>query len=131
MRQLFVPMGNDENGRLHCPLHRDPAEGVCDRADQDDGGEDRAEVANHEGKDLLPLERCAVCGDLLFDLLDTDHSRNEQAGGDRGDRHHDGVREEIEEIQELHANDGDLCEWTVAEGGQAAEGYDDEADDGR
>ena len=94
--------------------HRDPAEGVGDGAQEDDGGEEGAEEADHGVEDLLAAERGLAKQDLLLDPTDADDAGDQQADGDGRDGHHDGVCQEIKEIQELHSNDFYKCQRSIS-----------------
>ena len=111
--------------------HRDPAEGVGDGAQEDDGGEEGAEEADHGVEDLLAAERGLAKQDLLLDPADADDAGDQQADGDGRDGHHDGIRQEIEEIKELHPDDRHACQRAVAERRERAERQHDDADNGR
>ena len=54
---------------------------------------------------------------LLLDLFHTNDAGNEQAGRDRCDRHHDRIRQEIKEIEELHTDELHPAEHAIAKGG--------------
>ena len=71
--------------------HGDPAEGVCDGADEDDRGEKRAEETDHGVEDPLPAESGLTEQDLLLNAAHTGDPRDEQADGNGRDGHHDGV----------------------------------------
>ena len=96
-------------------LHGNPAEGVCNGAQQDDGREEWAEETDHGIEDLLAAEGVSIQQDLLLNLADADDAGDQQADGNGCDGHHDGVRQEIKEIQELHADDGNASQRPVAE----------------
>ena len=102
---------------------------ICHRADQNDGRENGAEIADHKVEDPLAAERLAVQRDLLLDLFHTDDAGDQQAGGDGRDGHHDGVGQEIKEIQKLHPEHRHARQRAVAQGRQAAQHQHDDADE--
>ena len=66
--------------------------------------------------------------DFFLDFRHTNDSRNEKTGGNGSNRHHHGVRQEVEEIQELHAKNGDGGKRSVAKAGERSERNHDNAD---
>ena len=66
--------------------------------------------------------------DFFLDFRHTDDSRNEKTGGNGSNRHHHGVCQEVEEIQELHAKNGDGGKRSVAKAGERSERNHDNAD---
>ena len=52
---------------------------------------------------------------LLLDLFHTYDAGDEQAGRNRRDRHHDRIRQEIKEIEELHTDELHPTEHAIAE----------------
>ena len=66
--------------------------------------------------------------DFFLDFCHTDDSRNEKTGGNGSNWHHHGVRQEVEEIQELHAKNGDGGKRSVAKAGERSERNHDNAD---
>ena len=112
-------------------LHRDPAERAGDRADQNDRREERAQEADHGVEDLSSAEGRAVQRDLVRDAVDADDAGDEDAACDGRDGHHHGVGQEIEEVQKLHADHGDICQRAVAQAGEASEENHRDAHDAR
>ena len=72
-------------------------------------------------KTALAAEGLAVQRDLFLDVLHTDDPGHQQAGGDGCNGHHDGVGEEIEEVEELHPKDRELGQRAVAQSRQTAQ----------
>ena len=114
---------------VFCCLHGDDAEGVGHRADKDDGRKDGTEILYHKVEDASAAEGLAVQRDLLFDLLHTDDSGHQQAGGDGRNGHHDGVGEEVEEVEELHPEDREPGQRAVTQSRQTAQHQHDDADE--
>ena len=112
-------------------LHRDPAERAGNRADQNDRREERAQEADHGVEDLSSAEGRAVQRDLVRDAVDADDAGDEDAACDGRDGHHHGVGQEIEEVQKLHADHGDICQRAIAQAGEAAEENHRDAHDAR
>ena len=102
-------------------LHRDQPKRIRHGTDQNDRRKDRAEVFDHKLEDCFSAERMTAFYDFAFNLFHADDSRNEKAGGDRRNRHHDGVCQEIEEVKELHSDHGHTGQWTIAETGERSE----------
>ena len=74
-------------------------------------------------------EGLAVQRDLLLDLLHTDDPGHQQAGGDGRNGHHDGVGEEVEEVEKLHPEDREPGQRAVAQSRQTAQHQHDDADE--
>ena len=51
---------------------------------------------------------------LLLDLFHTNDAGYEQTGRNRCDRHHDRIRQEIKEIEELHTDELHPAEHAIA-----------------
>ena len=51
---------------------------------------------------------------LLLDLVHADDAGDEQTGRNGRNRHHDRVRQEVEEVEELHPDDRDPRQRAVA-----------------
>ena len=64
------------------------------------------------------IPSCVTSSSICFTPITLETSRQVANGGDR---HHDGVCQEIKEIQELHADQLDAGERTIAERGKASE----------
>ena len=58
-------------------------------------------------KNFLSAEAALAMDDFFLDFCHTDDSRNEKTGGNGSNWHHYGVCQEVEEIQELHAKNGE------------------------
>ena len=89
--------------------HGNPAKGVGDGADEDDRREEGAQEADHGVEYLSSAEYTAVQSDLLGNAVHADHPGDKNAAGDGRNGHHNGIGQEIEEVQELHPDDGDAC----------------------
>lgn len=109
-------------------LHRNPSEGICDGADQDDHRKNRAEVLNHDVENFLSAERAFAVQYLFLNAFDTDYFGNQQADSDGGNGHHNGVGQEIKEIQKLHAENFHIGERSVAQGRKASQKQHDHTD---
>ena len=59
----------------------------------------------HEAENSLAAEGLAVQLNLLLDLVHADDAGDEQTGRNGRNRHHDRVRQEVEEVEELHSDD--------------------------
>ena len=59
--------------------------------------------------------------DLFFDLVHSDHPGYQKAGHQGCDRHHDGIGQEVKEIQKLHADDFYKIQRTISQTGQFPE----------
>ena len=57
-------------------LHGNPAECICDGADQDDHRKNRAEVLNHDVENFLSAERAFAMQDLFLNAFDTNYFGN-------------------------------------------------------
>ena len=86
-------------------LHGDPSEGICHGTCQNNGGEYRTQIFDHEVEDLPAAEGSFPVHHLFLNGLYPDDTGYQQADGDGRNGHHHGVGQEIEEIQELHADD--------------------------
>ena len=86
------------------------------------------EPADHEGKNPLAAERLTVRLDLLLDFLHANDARDKQAGSNGRNRHHDRVGQKVEEVKELHSDDGHARQWTIAQAGQRTQRHHDDAD---
>ena len=70
--------------------------------DQDNGKETDGKIFHYEIENLSALEfRCNH--NLSRKLIELDLTQYQDSGRHRRDRHHDAVRQEIEEIEEIHA----------------------------
>ena len=58
---------------IHPFLHSYPSKCICHRTCQNDQGEDRAQVFDHDYENLLSTEGALAMADLFFDLVHTDH----------------------------------------------------------
>ena len=108
--------------------HLNDSKRVGYRAGQDDGGKNWAEPADHEGKNPLAAEGLTVHLDLLLDFLHANDARDKQAGSNGRNRHHDRVGQEVEEVKELHSDDGHARQWAIAQAGQRTQRHHDDAD---
>ena len=73
---------------------------------------------------LMPMLVFAFTRTLVGHDLGANDMTDQNTGEERNNRHEDRVRDEIEEVQELHANDCDACPRTVAEARRNAEKQD-------
>ncbi len=68
----------------------------------------RAQVLDHDLEYSLSVELAFPMKYFFLNLFDPNDSGYQQTGGNGRNRHHHGVGQEIEEIQKLHADDGDI-----------------------
>ena len=113
-------------------LHGNPSECICNGTKQDDNCKDRAKVPDHKTEDMFSAERLSVLSYFFLQFVDSDDSGYKQTGCHGRYWHHDGVCQEIKEIQELHSDDGDTGKWTISKTGKGSENnHDQPHDDGR
>ena len=102
-------------------LQLENAERVEHRRNKDQHDTDRCDVFDDYGKHFLALELDAVALHLGNNRLRLNEIADENTGAKRHDRHENAVGDEIEEIKELHADDFDKAEKSVAGRRQEAE----------
>lgn len=78
------------------------AEELGEERDEDDRDQDGRDVLDHDAPCRTPAE-WRRGHDLFLDDLRLDAPTNEDAGQERHDRHHDGVRDEVEEVEQRSA----------------------------
>lgn len=89
---------------LHCirsfaRLDGHEAEELGEERDEHDRDQDGRDVLDHDAPCCTPAE-WRRGHDLFLDDLRLDAPTNEDAGQERHDRHHDGVRDEVEEVEQ-------------------------------
>lgn len=75
---------------------------MSEERDEDDRDEDGCDVLDHDTPRRTPTERRGD-HDLVLDDLRLDAPTYKDAGKERYDRHHDGVRNEVEEVEQRAA----------------------------
>ena len=89
-------------------LHGNPSKRVCHGTDQYNDRKYRAQVLDHDLEYSLSVELPFPVKHLFLNPFHAYDSGYQKTGRNGRDRHHDGVCQKIEEIQELHSNDGNI-----------------------
>ena len=110
-------------------LHGNQAQYIRDGAEQDDDDKHRADIFDHKDKDTSSAEGMSVHQDFRDGTLDGHTSGDKKADAECRDGHHHGVCQKIKEIQELHSDDSDIGERSVAQTGKGAQDEHDHSDD--
>lgn len=105
-RVLLYP-GRSAHALLRCirsfaRLDGHEAKELGEERDEHDRDQDRCDVLDHDVPCCTPAE-WRRGHDLFLDDLRLDAPTNEDAGQERHDRHHDGVRDEVEEVEQRSA----------------------------
>ena len=89
-------------------LHGNPSKRVRHGTDQNNDCKYRAQVLDHDLEYSLSVELAFPVKHLFLNPFHAYDSGYQKTGRNGRDRHHDGVCQEIEEIQKLHSNDGNI-----------------------
>ena len=108
-------------------LHGYPTEGICHGTDQYNSCKDGAEILDHKVENFLPAEGLSILRDFFLHFLQTDYFGDKQADCDSCNRHHDRVGQKIEKVKELHADNGDVCQRSIAQAGEGSKEYHDDS----
>ena len=109
-------------------LHGNPSKCICYRAEKNNCRKDRAKILDHKIKNFLSAESTTFLQYFIFNFLCTDYSGYQKTGSNRCNRHHDRVRQEIKEIKELHSNDLNTRQRTIAKRRKTSENNHDNSD---
>ena len=80
-------------------LNRHEAKELSEKRDEHDRDQDGCDVFDHDTPRCTPTE-LRRSHDLFLDDLWLDAPTNEDIGQERYDRHHDSVRDEVEEVEQ-------------------------------
>ena len=100
----------------------DDAEGGKNLRNEDNNEKNRGYPLYHHAVQLL-ASKFGGKSDLVRDDLCADNMTDKNSGLESDDGHEHGVRDEIEEIEHLHAENLEVCKRAVAEDGERTDGY--------
>ena len=87
-------------------LHMNESQYIGKGRDENNGQTDRRKEADKKAIDAFIAELRRLLH-FVLDPLDADSHHDEDAGRKGRNRHHDGIRQEIKEAENIHAKDGE------------------------
>lgn len=110
-------------------LHMNESQYIGKGGDENNSQTDRRKEADEKTIDTFIAEFRRLLH-FVLDPLDADSHHDEDAGRKGRDRHHDGIRQEIKETENIHAKDSDGCQRTKSERRERAQ-HDHQDEDGK
>ena len=127
-RSFLYFLYTEYRGFIISLLHGNPSKCVCHRAEQNDRCKDWAKIFDHKIEDFLSFKGSFTENNFVFYLLQSDHSGDQKTCSNCCDRHHHGVSQEVKEIKELHSNDLNTRQRTIAKRRKTSENNHDNSD---